>query len=223
MPLGVRQKKQYGPRGLAEIRMYKDKVKVFIDDPDGGTDAYELSPDDLDDDVKSIKGVYVELTSDETQIRSIRPWKGSFPVKFIGFVKTREGVTSLKPKAARRPQPVDNPGWVIPAHTAFYAIAEIVSKDKHNGMQVIIPLVYLFERTIDGTMELVYEYKRHYDDLWELISLAGFDSDNDTLIAGEPVVVLDQLEDILLERNKKFVVKIEDGWLRELSEPVIGM
>jgi hypothetical protein len=142
--------------------------------------------------------------------------------RFVEFIKTREGAISLKTKQARQPSPEDYPGWTIPAHAQFYAMVEILSRDKHKGMTIIVPLVYLFERTVDGIMEIVYDYKPHYSDLKDFLMYAGYDFENDVLLAGEPTAVLDQLEEILQEKDQNFTVKIEKGWFQELGEGVIG-
>lgn len=225
MPVNTRQRKRYGPSGLGEVRLYKDgSAKVFLaEDENAEAVPYDILEEDLPDGVEAIKDVYIQLTPDETSIDQIRPWSGTYPSRFIGFIKNRNNVPVLKQKPARHVGPLDDGReWDVPAQSQFYALCEVISDDKHNGMDFMYTLRYMFERDQFGGVEIVWEYKSWYEDLINFLRLSGFDLGTQELMPGEPAAILTQLEEIMQDADTTFNVKFERGWPKELSELAVA-
>ena len=93
MGIGATQKKEFGPRGLGEIRTYKTgPAKVYIQEPvrdasgkvvEHRTTIFPILSEDSGVEITPIKDVYIELTPDQTAIKSVRPWEAQ--VKAQGF------------------------------------------------------------------------------------------------------------------------------------------
>ncbi len=228
-----RQIKRYGPRGQGEIRVLKSGiVKVYLQEPirdgkgeivDYSTVVYPLAPEDVSDDIQAIKGVYIELTADETNVRSIHPWSGQFRARFTNVVRRRNGVISTKPIAKRHVGPLDDGReWDIPAHTKFYALNEIVGPkgDKHLGQTFVLGLPFLYERTVHGTVDIAWEYKAHYDELWNYMVATGIEDAE--FMPGEPAAVIEQFEESIQGRGTDFTVTYLDGWLKQVTQLDVG-
>ena len=251
MGTAQRQRKQFGPRGLGDItilpikfRNQPDKwedVKVVIRDRDTNEKmVYHLDPEEVRKDfgewgLQTIKDVYVELTHDEENIRSVRPYEGIFTMSFSHFAarQDQDSGESLAPTIKHKPAErvtikASGASWVNPPHDQFFAIlrvraSEIGKPTPFDGMEVVKVLVYQFERNADtGFMEIVWDRKFWYDQLQQFLTLAGYDYDADTLIVSENV--LGQLQEILQDRDEIFRGTFEGGWLqRDLDNPAVGV
>ena len=251
MGTDARQRKQYGPRGKGHITVLPAKeannpdnwkeVKVTIFDSDGYKDVFHLT--DVDDinknfgdwKLQTIKDVYVELTPDEENIRSVRPFEGTFTLSFNHFAARKDQETgkmaapTIKHKTAERVTiKTTGASWTNPPHDEFYAIlkiraSEIGNKTPYDGMETVKPLVYMFERNPDtGMVEIVWDRKFWYDQLSNFLTMAGYDWDADNLSPSENV--LGELQDILLDRAEIFRGTFTNGWLdRDLDNPAVGV
>lgn len=246
----ARQRKVYGPRGKGQVSIlpvananknkseWKD-VKVVIFDEDNYKTVYHLDPEEVttefgDWNLQPIKDVYIELTPDEENIRSIRPWAGKYILSFDRFAaRQNEDGSMMAPTIKHKPAErvtIQSTGasWTNPPHDEFYAIlkvraTEIGKKSSFDGMEVVKPLVYMFERNPDtGLVEIVWDRKFWYDQLANFLTLTGFDWDADNLTPSENV--LGELQDILQERDEIFRGNFSKGWLdRDLDDPPVGV
>jgi hypothetical protein len=246
----ARQRTNYGPRGKGNITILPVKelnnpdnwkeVKVTIFDEDGYKDVYHLT--DIDGLTKQfgdwklqpIKDVYVELDADEEDIRSVRPFEGTFTLSFDRFVARQdENGSMLAPTIKHKPAEritikKTNASWMNPPHDRFFAILKIRANEigkstEFDGMEVLKTLVYQFERNPDtGMMEIVWERKFWYDELAGFLTLTGYDWDADNLTPSENV--LGELQEILQDRDTIFRGTFSNGWLnRDLDNPAVGV
>ena len=237
MGIGATQKKDFGPRGLGEIRTYKTgPAKVYIQEPvrdasgkvvEHRTTIFPILSEDSGVEITPIKDVYIELTPDQTAIKSVRPWEAQVKARFAEIVKKKDGKFSIKPKEKKhvdmsKYNPTDTREWDIPAHSRFTLRLEITEKDKHKGMLAFITLPYLFVRNILGEVDIEYEYKGHYSELFNTLSVLGLNFDSDTLMPGEPGAVLAQIEEILRSRNQEVMLTFQNGWYKEIAELGVG-
>ena len=245
-----RQKKQYGPRGRGDITILPVKyrndpdrwtdVKVRIFDEAGDKMVYHLEPEDVTKEfgewnLQTIKDVYIELTPDEENLRTVRPYEGTFTMTFSHFAarQDQESGSTLAPTIKHKPAEritIKKTGasWTNPPHDQFFAIlriraSEIGKTTPFDGMEVVKVLVYQFERNPDtGFMEIAWERKFWYDQLQNFLTLTGFDYDADSLTVSENV--LGELQDILQERDEIFRGTFDGGWLqRDLDNPAVGV
>lgn len=250
MGTDTRQKKQYGPRGRGDItilpvkhRNNPDKwtdVKVRIFDEAGGKTVYHLDPEEINKEfgewnLKTISDVYVELTTDEENLRTVRPFEGTFTMSFSHFAarQDQESGTTLAPTIKHKPAEritIKSSGasWKNPPHDQFFAIlkvraSEIGKPTAFDGMEVVKVLVYQFELNPDtGFMEIAWERKFWYDQLENFLTMAGFDYDADDLPRSENI--LGVLQEILQDRETIFRGSFENGWLqRDLDNPAVGV
>ena len=248
MGTGVRQKISYGPRGKGSISILPVKnakqsrenwndVKVVIHE-NGEKNVYHLDPDDLttefgDWSLETISDVRVELTHDEENLRSVRPWEGTYILEFDRFVarldeKGNPMAPTIKHKMAKQVNLPDGRSWTNPPYDEFYAIlkiraGEIGKPSPFDGMEVLKPLAYMFERdATTGLVEIAWTRKRWYEELENFMTLAGYDWDADNLTPSENV--LGELQEILQARAEIFRGTFKDGWLdRVLDNPPVGV
>lgn len=225
----AREKKRYGPRGLGEIRVLADgSAKVYLQVPmrnaageidSYNTVVYPIAKEDVAAGTKAAEGIYIELSPDETTIRSVRPWEGRFRARFTGLVQKKTGLVSLKPIQTKHVALDDGREWDIPAHVKFFALNEIVSNDKHGGMVFVVGLPFLFERDMYGGVEVAFDYKPHYDELWNYMSALGIEASE--FMPGEPVTVAQQFEEAARQGNE-FYVTFQNGWTKEVIPLGVG-
>lgn len=250
MGTGVRQKKQYGPRGRGSITVlpikYKNQpdkwndVKVVLIDDASEKTVYHLDPEEVTKEfgewtLTSITDAYIELTPDEENIRTVRPFEGTFTLSFSHFAarQDQESGVMLAPTIKHKPAErvtIQKTGasWTNPPHDQFFAIlkicaSEIGKKTPYDGMEVVKVLVYQFELNPDtGFMEIAWERQFWFKQLENFLTLAGYDYDADDLPKSENV--LGALQDILQERDTIFRGSFENGWLqRDLDNPAVGV
>jgi len=250
MGTGARQRKHYGPRGRGSISVLP---KAHANNPDKWTDikvtliddakqktVYHLDPEEVTREfgqwnLQSISDVYVELTPDEENIRTIRPFDGTFTLSFSHFAarQDQENGSLLAPTIKHKPAErvtIKKTGasWTNPPHDQFFAIlkiraSEIGKKTPYDGLETVKVLVYQFELNPDtGFMEIVWDRKFWYDQLENFLTLTGFDYDADTLTRSDNVLA--ELQNILQDRDTIFRGSFSNGWLdRELDNPAVGV
>jgi len=250
MGTGSKQRKQYGPRGRGSISILPVKaantptdwkeVKITIFDEADGKEIFRLEPEDLTKEfgqwaLKPINDVFVELTPEEDNIKSVRPWEITSLLRFVRFASRIDKDTkvamapTIKHKPAERVTiPKTGASWTNPPHDEFYAVlqvaaSEIGKKSEYDGMEAVRPLVYMFERNPDtGLVDIIWDRKFWYDQLINFLTVAGYDFDADSLTPSENV--LGELQAILQKRNQVFRGTFTGGWLqRDLIDAPIGV
>ena len=249
MGLNSSQRKVYGPRGKGEIRILPVKeagnpknwkeIKVTIFDDDGWKEVYSLDPQEVTKtfgtwQLQPVKDVFVELTADEEDIRSVRPFEGTFLLEFDRFAARQDMETgeqlapTIKHKPAERVTLPNGQSWMNPPHDQFFAIlrvagSEIGKPTNYDGMETVKVLVYQFERNKDtGMVEIKWDRKFWYDQLINFLDKTGLDFDADTLTPSENV--LGELQEILERRLQIFRGTFARGWLnRELDDAPVGI
>ena len=249
MGTGSKQRKVYGPRGRGSIATLPveavtpedwKEIKVTIFDKEGFKEVFRLDPADVTREfgswiLKPINDVFIELTAEEDNIKSVRPLEGTFLLRFSRFAARVDAETgqalapTIKNKDAERVTiPATGASWTNPPHSEFYAIlrveaTEIGKETELAGMEAVRPLVYMFERNPQtGLVDIVWDRKIWYDQLINFLTVTGYDFDADSLTPSENV--LGELQNILQGRNVAFRGTFADGWLqRELADAPIGV
>lgn len=240
----IRQIKKKGPSGKATISVLPvsaaktpDKwkeVKVSMVRSTGEKEVFRLTPEGLTTEfggwtLTPTADVFVQLTGEETNIQSVRPFEGNFLFKFDRFAARPEKAPTIKFIPMQHVGPLPNGSeWDNPPHHEFYAVlriaaTEIGKKTPFEGMEVIRNLVYQFQRNpVTGLMDIAWERKFWYDALVNFLNVTGFDWDADSLTPSENV--LGELEDILQKRGKIIRGTLVNGYLKgELQDAPIGV
>lgn len=213
MATEVEIKRSYGKDGKADIRITGQKVKVFFEDENGA--AREFLVDDVPEGVKAVSGVYVSLNSGGDKVFGIRPYDEKVLVKFKRFVRNQEGFVNIKerePKHHYLPAKGSQAAksWDDPARLTFTAILEIVTP-AYSWMEIPLTLDHVFEKGSNGMMKLTGAPK-YVKVMQKFLELSGFDFASDSVPYGE--TLLDELEELLLERDMVWEIKLENGWPR---------
>ncbi len=215
--------REYGKSGRATVRVTARSVHVLFDD-EGGT-AREFAISDAPENIKSGQGLYVSLNSGNNKVYSVRPFEGVFPVRFSKFVRNNDGAINVKRREAKKvtlPPDKDHPNgrsWPEPARLTFTAILPIIVGPEAD-LEYAITLDHLFEKAPDGNFKLVGA-PRFVKTLQGFMERAGYDFAVDNLPYGQ--TILDDVEELLLERDVAFQVKVENGWVKEMLPLGPGM
>ncbi len=257
MGLEQYERKQYGPRGLGTISILPKsavktpakwkEIKISIN-VNGQRKIYnDFDPAEVNREFGSWQlqpmsrenSVYIELTHDEMQIKSIKPPDGTYIFQ-LGNFAARENddgsrmAPSIKSRPIRSVNTKKGGVWIIPAHDEFYVLHRLVSseigkKTPYNGMEQIQTLWYMFQRNPEtGLVQTVYDTgesstKMFHDELMNFLTFTGFDFDADNLMPSENV--LSELEPILVSREAFYRATIENGYITRsgLFEPPTGL
>ena len=240
----IRQIKKKGPAGKSTISVLPvsaaktpakwKEVKVSMVRSTGEKEVFRLSPEGLTTEfgewsLTPTADVFVQLTGEETNIQSVRPFEGNFLFKFTRFAARPNAAPTIKYIPMQHVGPLPNGSeWDNPPHHEFYAVLRIVAteigkKTPFEGMEVIRNLVYQFQRNpVTGLMDIAWERKFWYDALVNFLNVTGFDWDADSLTPSENV--LGELEDILQGRSRAIRGTLVNGYLKgELADAPIGV
>ena len=257
MGLDRHERRQYGPRGLGTISILPvsaantpakwKEIKISIN-VNGQRRIYnDFDPETVHKEFGSWKlkpmnrenSVYIELTADETQIKSIKPPDGTYIFRLANFASRENDdgsrmAPTIKHKGMKAVQTRKGGIWNIPPHDEFYVLHSLVSseigkKTPYNGMEQIQTLWYMFERNPEtGLTQTVYDVgetstKLFHDELMNFLIYTGYDFDVDNLTPSENV--LGELEPLLLGRGNIFRATIEGGYISRggLFEPPAGV
>jgi hypothetical protein len=222
-----------GLKGEGQVRVITDtQVGVTLTDGEGkvhqrtleypqGVSLVKISNWQLQD----VDDVFIQLTSDESDILYIRPRNGTFYIEFSRF-----GAEPGELPTIRYDKPVDWKGdpWLPERYKAFPLYEAFASpKPEYNGMDILDTLTYQFQwdenlqdwAIVESTRK---KWREHFD---AILNVFGFDRQHDTFVyEGETydadgpadiTNVLPELEEILQQRGKIGQVTVEDGWVQE--------
>lgn len=224
MTTEVEIKTTYGKSARANVRVLGNKVKVMFDDENGA--AREFSKDDAPEGIATISGVCVNLNYAGDVIYGVRPWDGTHLLRFKRFVRDQEGLVSMKHREAREvklPPDKEHPHgrkWNEPNRLTFTAIVGVQTKGM-EWMEASVTLDHVFEKASNGKMKLSGA-PGYTKTMQNFLQLAGYDFSTDSIDYGD--TLLDELEEILLDRDVIFQGEFKEGWLKgkTLSNPPVG-
>lgn len=156
--------------------------------------------------------LFVELRYDNAQIKYVRPWAGNYVGRFLRFTSTDEG-PKTKPGYWGTNRQTGKQFWVEPKEK-FTAVFEIVS-GQYKGAQLISSYEYLIGADHDGTIKFA-GWKKALEELVQFLQTAGYDPNVDSLPYSQNV--LPALEKFLVEQDKIFLIKVNEGWVETLSD-----
>lgn len=209
-----RQKSSFGPNGLAEVRLLKDKVKVIFEDGD----IYELPKDGFPEDRKA--GNYIlGLDKDRTKVMFLKPVGGAtYYAKFQEF--KRDGTDIPNPYIQRGgPRKSKDGGtWIADDEMRFKAILTVLDPGgQYDGLNLTATVPYVFEQKPGTTLVEAVGKKGQLERVEKFLRVTGFDFVNDTLQYSPNI--LPALERLLQEKGAIFSVTLNDkGFISEMAQ-----
>jgi hypothetical protein len=213
MALGFTQKKQFGPSGVADVRVNAKSVRIVFDETG---DVYEIETANWDK--KRPTGKYrVTLSKAGDKIIGINPVPGSYLVSFKEFGNRIDGIPTPKIQRGGVRARKDGQKWIAPDKMVFNANLQVESDDCYDGLTILSIQAYGFE-PLSGTpfATVNVENKRDLERIELFMRLAGYDFNVD--IPYQPNV-LPWLEESLKRACKTFMVTTNaDGFIDSMAE-----
>lgn len=195
--------------GQAEIRLTKKTVQVKMDKRSGGK-SYEVDRDEAPDNVQAGKWC-VALNQDGTTLYSVRPISGTFLAKLEKF------------SAAEGADPV--PVWETPTYKDKNGTRREGQPQQYFGVilrtredyEYYVKFPYRFDETKEGNVTITYrKLGKRIENLLDFLKFAG--------VVDKPVPysenILPTLEEMILDEDQEFLIKVENGWVTSFSEPL---
>ena len=201
-----------GEKGKAQVRI-KNKTTFVRFDKTENVHKFKRTGD-----IAKLKpGTwFIQLSGDETEIYSFRPFAGNFRGKVESFV-AKEG-EEPRPKV-REYKNKEGHEYTI---TTFTALIDILEPEKYAGISIPMTLRYNFREAKDGDKSVVGlpDRGRHSKFLEEFCDLSGVWQRGPIKYSDN---VLPEVEKRVLQADQPFMFIIKDGWvdtLYEVDEPV---
>ena len=222
-----------GPDGRGNIRFNKAVVKIVADDGN----IYEIANDNVTAELptnhkKVLSGVYFQLNPDETELSTVRPYKGTHVVEFGGFTRRGEENelgTYMKKRPAGENKETGQKWPARPDEERFTAVLDVVAGE-WKGYSYIYWLPYIFTKKQGSQVARLYGTQNRVDRLEKFLEFCGIERDGPSLditIPWQPDqgVVLEFLEDTLnpLAKTNRFQVITDRGWPLNKGEALTGM
>ena len=222
---------QYGPQGLGDVRFQKSSADVITGAKVVAADGtmYPITPENIAETVvrKDLKGAYFSLSVNEAQLQVVRPYEGTFPVRFGGF--TRRGEDENPSPYLKRGGPRQRrhsngkvSTYQVSDQLRFTSVLNIWAGE-HAGYDYIYWLPYVFEAGENGASKARSRSSRDLDRLRGFLKLVGWNLEEEQIPYSDNV--LPYLEKQLLERGERapFMVSIEKGWPVRIDSLPTGM
>lgn len=220
MPIPTETKQTSGPRGLADVKVYAKSISITFDDEGDVRKFPREDTDAVPEYVKKSGYMNVSLSREGDKIWTMYPAKGTYKVKFAGFPH-RDG---------EEPQPKDKPGGVRKGRNGgtyhqepYRQITFLleITDGSYKGMTIPFFVRYLFEQFESTGLSKISGYGKARSQLEEMLQLCGLNFLEDNIPYSDNV--LPHLQDMLLERNTRFMVKMDGGWVSEVMEVPEGL
>lgn len=205
-----RERKSFGPTGLADVRVTAKGVKVVFADGN----VYDMPPAATD----RPSGKYiVGLSQDLTKIMRLSPPAGTYIVRFKQFGNRMNGIPDKKLNRGGPRQSADGKKkWIAPDELVAVSELEIVSEGIYSGLSIFTNIPYSFSAAPSGGVCEIYDSPRNLKRLEEFLRMTGFDVTRDIPFSQN---VLPWLERELLDIGHIFMaVTSEKGFVDSISE-----
>lgn len=182
--------KARGPKGLAHVKVGKNKITVEFE----SGEIYAILPEDAPESISSGDFV-VSLNPDKNKIYQVSPPKGTYLCKFKGFLRDKDKKFVIKDKPFR-----DFGTWKQPQHLEIYPVFEVVGK-KCTGLEIIYSIYWAFKEHESGQVMITGTGMKKAE---EFLEICGLDFENDdTPYKDDPQALLQMYETLLLKKDKQ--------------------
>ncbi len=200
------------PKGLAKVKVSKTGKKVKIIFEDGSVEK-TFSVDMLPSTPKNLKtGMYFAvLSSDRTEVISIRPERGLFKVRCVDFVRPEDGADPI-------PKTYNNKKYGY-SYQAFTAMLEIV-EGQYKGVQ--IPYFLHYKVTDDGQGYAGIRGNPNdpkatrVQQFVEFVDITGISDEQ--IPWPEDGNILPEMLRICLKKKKQFDIVLKNGYIESILE-----
>lgn len=200
-------KSNYGTTGLATIKEIDSGYQLIMDKD---KTILNVAREDVPDDVR-VGQAYITMDENNTKLMYVRPPEKAYYGFFHGFY-AKEGelpTYTVKPFSPK----TQNRDWEIPEHLQMTALFRIVDDPVWDGFVISKPLVYCFIEYMDTGICAMTGYGSKK--LEEFLNAVGFDTGTESIPYSENV--LPELQDILLSKEQKLILKVvKGGWLNSV-------
>jgi hypothetical protein len=210
--------------GKAEVRVLKDVVKVLYADEDGFVREFPI--EDVEGVKYSAKDVFVSLNKDETIVRSIRPFAGTFAVRLKGFFAMPDEPPATFVEQSRKVEFIDKTSgqkksFVAPERTIFTALLEVQAPaELYDGAIYPYRVPYAVDRDQATGNFMVAGSPRNCQQMKDFLEKFGFDFNEDSLPHSSNI--LPQLEKVLLERDMSAFGIVQNGYINAIERIPLG-
>lgn len=212
MALQLSQKKQYGPSGIADVKVLAKNVRIAYKDGD----VYEIPLEAWDK--KRVSGEYrVSLNKTGDKVVGINPLPGTYLVRFKEFSNRTDGIPESKIQRGGPRKGKNGQQYMAPDRLVFHAQLEVQSEDRFDGLTILCILPYGFE-PLSGTPFATINVtgRRDLERIEQFLRYAGYDFNKDIPYAPN---VLPWLEEDLKRAAKIFMVTTNaDGFIDTMAE-----
>lgn len=214
MATEYQEKRKKGPAGKAEVRLLKDTLKIIMED---NPQPYEFLAEEYPYKVLTGKNLYVALSADEGSIIAIRPYAGTYPVRFFGITHQEGEPPSYKEEAARIVSYKDkNTGqqksFPAPARLVFFSLLEIVA-GVEEGICYPFKVPYAVDRNAQTGNMMISGAPSDAKAMRAFMEMWGYDFMNDEIAFSSNI--LPELENLLKNRDTLMLVNVEKGWINK--------
>lgn len=207
-------------KGVADVQIEETRVLVtFIDSPED-TLSFPITDETVRVDVSNIQDgrMYAEVSGNKSKLWTLRPHAGTFYVRLDRFVAPEGKLPS--------PRRYEGTGTKKDGTTYPYdyeAFMPLLRVEGGAWDGTIYPafLRYLFADVGDGQTVGIKSGSKYAELLAQFLECAGLDFDSDTIPMSENV--LPWLEKTLKDRDRKFMMVTENGYVAAFAPLPVGV
>lgn len=196
--MAMRQRRNSGPSGLADVRVLKSGVRVTFQDGE----VYDMPSNTLDG---RKSGTYlVSLSADKSRLFLKAP-KGKYLMRFVEIGNRVNGVPVNTVNTGGPRTGKDGSHWVADDELVFVAVFEIVSEGLYEGLKAQTYVPYSFAAPISGDGCDFYDKKRNLARLEAFLGTVGdinIALDTGLKFSPDSSTMLIQVEKILQSKGK---------------------
>ncbi len=218
----VRERKFFGPSGLADVRVRKNGVQINFADGN----VYDLPADEWDE--ERPQGKYrVSLSRDTDRILGVSPVAGQYIMEFSELGNKKDGLPNNKLQRGGPRQSRDGKKhWNQPDELVFtvrFKILEGISTNGiYGGLVIGQNFPYIFARPSSGN-SLAFEGTKNGNLRIEkliLVSTGKTLSDVEIPYSDDPVDVLVRFEKFLTDSSRPFVASVSESGFVDVDSMV---
>lgn len=205
--MAIRERKNIGPQGLADVKVLTKSVRVAFQ----GGETFDLPLDSIEKGRKS--GIYnVSMTATKDKIY-LKPVNGQYMLKFKQMGYRVNELPTNKVVPARVGYKKDGGTFPIPSEIVFSITVEVVGDGPYAGLTSTTRLPYSFAPSATGVGCDFYDSGRNIKILEQAFRvIAGIDIANDNVdYFDNPSTMLLSIERRWLEADKTFMGSINDN------------
>lgn len=210
-----------GVKGRCITKRYSGGIKITVTGGENDGTIYDIKKDNITIPVISGENLFFQLNSDNTFLYKLYPfgeWKDMdtnypslFTVRTLEFPKKKD--MSISEPWIRQGRVTPWGKWQ-PECLMFSALLEVLDPADYRELIIPTSFQYCFDRDTLGNMKLK-GVGRDAAMTDSYLNLSGYDWIEDEIPYSNNI--LPDLENLILDRNRPFVVKMRNGYVNKLQ------